>query len=215
MDRYDGPSNKIEVLDNIFMVDKGKIKILLLKKETEPYKGYWALPRGILEIDETVREGAQRISHELTGLKDILFDDNAVFSDINRYLEERVIGISCIGLTDTITVSLKQELVGGEYGWFDIDSLPKLVYDHAKITTKAIEDLQKCLQDFHLLKRLFPSDFTLPELQKTFEQVLNRELDRRNFRKKIMSLDILEDTGESNVGESGRPARFYRLKEDL
>lgn len=215
MDRYEGPSNKIEILDNIFMADKGTVKILLLKKETEPYKGYWSLPRTILYNNESVEECAVRVSYELTGLKEISFEENAVFSNIDRIPDERVIGISCIGFTDTVTVSLKQEEAPFEYGWFEIERLPKLLHDHNKIANKAILDLQTILLDFESLRKLFPSDFTLPEIQKVYEQVLGYELDRRNFRKKLVSLDVLEATGENNIGESGRPAKLYRFKENL
>ncbi len=215
MDSYVGSLNKVEVLNNIFMADKGSIKILLLKKETEPYKGYWFLPRGILDLNENVIECASRIFQDVVGIKDILFLENNVFSDIDRIPDERVIGISCIGLIDTVTFSLKQEESDMEYGWFDISSLPKMIYDHAKVATKAISDLQDILGNLPMVKKLFPSDFTLPELQKIYEQVLNMELDRRNFRKKLMLLDVLEPTGDNNIGESGRPAKLYRFKEDL
>lgn len=215
MDNYNGPANKVEILDNIFMVDKGIIKILLLKKETEPYKGYWLLPRGILSTNEEIHNSAVDISYKLTGIRNIIFDQNDIFSDINRIPDERILGISCIGLTDSVTVSLKQEETSIEYDWFNIKSLPKMIYDHSQIATKAIIDLKKILDDFKLLKRLFPSDFTLPELQKVYEQILGIELDRRNFRKKIVSLDVIEATGENNIGESGRPAKLYRFKDEI
>lgn len=215
MDNYNGPTNKVEILDNIFMVDKGIIKILLLKKETDPYRGYWSLPRGILADDETVLDSAIDISYRFTGIKNIIFDENSVFSNVDRINDERILGISCIGLTDSVTVSLRQSEAILEYDWFNIKNLPKMIYDHSDIASKAIIDLKKVLDDFKLLKRLFPSDFTLPELQKVYEQILDTELDRRNFRKKLMSLDVLEPTGDNNMGESGRPAKLYRFKEDL
>lgn len=213
MDSYNGPLNKVEILNNIFMADKGNIKILLLKKNTDPYKGYWVLPRGILEKDYSVNDYSKIICENLTGLKDIDFFENAIFSDVNRINDERVIGISCIGLTDIVTVSIKKEDTEIEYNWFDIKSLPKMIFDHTDIANRAILDLKKVLTDYSLLKKLFPSDFTLPELQKVFETLGCEELDRRNFRKKLMSLDILEATGENNIGESGRPARLYRFKD--
>lgn len=215
MDNFNGPGNKVEILDHIFMADKGSIKILLLKKETEPYKGYWSLPRGILKTTEEVENQATMISYDLTGIKDIEFQVNAIFSELDRIGEERVLGISCIALTDSVTVSLKQEEKELEFNWFDIKNLPKMVYDHTKVATEAIDDLQKILEDITMIKKLFPSDFTLPELQKVYEQVQNQELDRRNFRKKLMSLDILEPTGEHNMGESGRPAKLYRFKDKI
>jgi len=215
MDSYVGPLNKVEVLNNIFMADKGSIKILLLKKETEPYKGYWFLPRDILRNDESIADCACRIFQNFVNVKDVLFEENAVFSDNDRIPDEKVIGISCIALIDNITFSLKQEESGFEYNWFDISSLPKMVYDHSKIASKAIQNLQEILRKIKMVKRLFPSDFTLPELQKIYEQVLNKELDRRNFRKKLMNFGYIEDTGDVNEGGTGRPAKLYRFKEEI
>jgi ADP-ribose pyrophosphatase YjhB (NUDIX family) len=214
MNSYIGPSNKVEVLDNIFIADKGSIKILLLKKETEPYKGYWFLPHSILLNDECVSECASKILQSFVGVE-LSFEENAVFSDIDRISDERVIGISCIGLIDNITFSLKQEETTLEHHWFEINSLPKMIYDHAKIANKAIQDLKNILRKINMVKKLFPSDFTLSELQKIYEQLLQSKLDRRNFRKKLAALNVLEPTGEKNIGESGRPAQLYRFKEDL
>lgn len=215
MDSYHGSSNKVEILDTIFVADKGNIKILLLKKETEPYKGYWSLPRGILPVDSEVLEEADIIAVKLSGLNQVNFFLNRVYSTVDRIPDERVIGISCIGLTDPVTISLKGEDSPFEYGWFNINSLPKMIYDHSKIALDSIHDLKKIISDVNVIKKFFPSDFTLPELQSIYEQVSGEELDRRNFRKKLMSMDILESTGEHNLGETGRPAKLYRFKDDI
>lgn len=215
MDSYQGTANKVEVLDTIFIADKGNIKILLLKKETEPYKGYWSLPRGILSSDNDVLEEADIISSRLAGLNQVNFLENRIYSSINRINDERIIGVSCIGLTDSVTVSLKGSECPFEYGWFEINSLPKMIYDHAKIANDSVHDLRNILKNISIIKKLFPSDFTLPELQSAYEQINGEELDRRNFRKKIISLNVLEETGENNLGESGRPAKLYRFKDDV
>lgn len=215
MDNYEGASMKAEVLDNIFLFDKGNVKILLLKKETEPYRGYWFLPRCMLLEEEMVEEAAKQAAYEFAGINTIDFLIDTIFSDPSRIPDERILGISTIGLTDSVTISLKQEGTNYEYSWFSIGSLPKMIYDHSKIAHKAIEDLKQILNSFTNMKQIFPSDFTLPELQKAYEEIWKETFDRRNFRKKIMSLDILEETGDSNFGESGRPAKLYRFKEDL
>ncbi len=215
MDNYEGASMKAEVLDNIFLFDKGNVKILLLKKETEPYRGYWFLPRCMLLEEEMVEEAAKQAAYEFAGINTIDFLIDTIFSDPSRIPDERILGISTIGLTDSVTISLKQEGTNYEYSWFSIGSLPKMIYDHSKIAHKAIEDLKQILNSFTNMKQIFPSDFTLPELQKAYEEIWQETFDRRNFRKKIMSLDILEETGDSNFGESGRPAKLYRFKEDL
>ena len=90
-----------------------------------------------------------------------------------------------------------------------------MIYDHAKIANDSVHDLRNILKNISIIKKLFPSDFTLPELQSAYEQINGEELDRRNFRKKIISLNVLEETGENNLGESGRPAKLYRFKDDV
>ena len=99
--------------------------------------------------------------------------------------------------------------------WFLINELPKIGYDHEEIAINSIETLKKKLLTSESLKTLFPSDFTLPELQKIYEQILGKQLDRRNFRKKFLSLDLIEDTNEKNIGCNGRPAKLYRFKEGI
>jgi 8-oxo-dGTP diphosphatase len=215
MTNYDGPLTKVEVLDNIFIVDKGIIKILLLKNESEPYKGYWCLPRKILGTNENVLELSENIAHEYVGTSNIIFDIGSVFSNINRISQERVLAVSTVGFTDSVTLSLNRPETNYEYTWFDINSLPKMIYDHSDIATKSINDLKNILNYFEMMKRLFPSDFTLSELQKVYEQIVGTSLDRRNFRKKILALDILEETGDNNIIGSGRPAKLYRFKDDL
>lgn len=215
MDSYHGSPNKVEILDTIFIADKGTIKVLLLKKETDPYKGYWCLPRGILSLDNTIIEEADNIASKLTGLNQVNFIENSIYSSVGRINDERIIGISCIGLTDLVTVSLKGEECIFEHDWFDINSLPKMIYDHSKIVTDSVSNLKLLLKNISSIKKLFPSDFTLPELQSIYETIFEKELDRRNFRKKLISLNILEATGEKNLGENGRPAKLYRFKDDV
>ena len=96
-----------------------------------------------------------------------------------------------------------------------INEIPKMAYDHKEIIEKSIDKLKTKLVNSNVLKSLFPSDFTLPELQKIYEQILGKQLDRRNFRKKFLSLDLIEDTNEKNIGCNGRPAKLYRFKEGI
>lgn len=215
MHDYDDNLIKVEVLNNLFMFDKRKIKILLLKNESDPYKGYWFLPRGILLQENTIEETATETMNEYIGLDSISFAINHTFSATNRIPDQRVLAVSTIGFIDEVTLSLKQEKTKYAYSWFPIENLPKMVYDHSEIAGKAIQDLKNILSLFSNMKQLFPSDFTLPELQKAYEEICQETLDRRNFRKKIMTLDVIEETGENNIGESGRPAKLYRFKEKI
>jgi len=149
----------------------------------------------------------------MIGYKDVYIENGNIFSDLNRIPDTRIIGVSMIGLIDGIRASLKKEEREIDCEWFNVNNIPKTIYDHFNIVTNTTIDAKKKLLNTKNLKTLFPSDFTLPELQKVFEQILNEKLDRRNFRKKIIKLEILEDTRDKNIGSNGRPAKLYRFKD--
>ena len=205
-------NNKIEVLINLFTFEKGEIKILLFKKHDEPYKGYWMLPSNLMLNKETLWECADATLKEKVGVTDIYKETCEVFSDIDRIPDTRIVGISILGIIDTVKVNMSFD-IKEESEWFNINDIPKTIYDNGEIIKNALEKLKKELLNTKLLKIFFPSDFTLPELQKLFEQILNKKLDRRNFRKKILKLDIIEDTMEKNISMTGRPAKLYKFKD--
>lgn len=207
--------NQIEVVINLFMVDKGKIKILLFRRNEEPYKGYWMLPSNLLMINETIEECANDTISEYTELKDLYIEQCNIFSKVDRLPNDRIIANSLISLTNAKNAEYTNSN-GRQMEWFNIDEIPKMVYDHADILNDAISYLKKRLMtDYNLLKYFYPGDFTLPELQLVFEQCLCKELDRRNFRKKIINLGIIEDTNIKNNIGAGRPAKLYSFKDDV
>ena len=206
----------IETLIGIFTVDKGKIKVLLMHKKTEPYKGYWILPGSILNSDETLEDNVTDVVCDKLGLPTMYIEQCYTFSNLNRDPDNRVVATSFIGLIDNITLVLKrQEKDDVELSWFDINSIPKMGYDHEKIINKLLDYFRTRIINSNILKILFPSDFTLPELQKVYEDVLNIKMDRRNFRKKMINLGYVIDTGDVNEGYMGRPAKLYRFNEEI
>lgn len=205
--------NQIEILVNLFTISKGKLNVLLFRKEEEPFKGYWMLPSNLLMTSETIEECAKYTINEMAGIEDVYLKQCNVFSKIDRLPNDRILGNSLIGLVDNQTVLLKKQKRNFESAWFPIVELPKMVYDHGDILKDTINYLRKELTNIELLKKLFPSDFTMPELQAVFEEILGKKLDRRNFRKKIINMDILDDTGDKNHIKNGRPAKLYRFKE--
>lgn len=208
--------NIIESLVSIFTVDKGEIKVLLLRKKSDPYKGYWILPGGIVSNKETIEENVIDSIDVKLGLKDVYLEQCYICSDVARDPDDRIIAISYIGLIDNVSTLLKRDDRSEiETCWFKINDIPKMAYDHLHILSKNIEFLRKKIVNSNVLKSLFPSDFTLPELQHAYEQILDKKLDRRNFRKKFISLGLIEDTGDTNVGGNGRPAKLYRFKEEI
>ena len=206
----------LETLINIFTVEKGKLKVLLVRKKEEPYKGYWVLPNKIISSNETLEDGIQNILEEQIGTSTMYIEQDYTFSNIERNPNERIIATSYMGIIDSKTYEIRKENTKEiEKEWFPIDEIPKMAYDHKEIVEKAIEKLKTKLVNSNILKSLFPSDFSLPELQNIYESIMNTKLDRRNFRKKFINLGLIEDTGYSNIGGSGRPAKLYRFKEDI
>lgn len=202
----------LESLINIFTVEKGKLKILLERKKEDPYKGYWILPNETLKKDTTLEVTIESILNRTINTSKIYTEQNYTFSGINRYPGNRIISTSYIGLVDNKKLKLNQDL---ELNWFNLDELPKIGYDHKEIIESSKELLKTKLVNTTILKNLFPNEFTLPELQSVFESIMNRNLDRRNFRKKFLTLNLIEETGNNSVGGSGRPAKLYKFKENI
>jgi len=213
---YVGMNNvTLEALGNIFTIENGMFKILLVRKKKEPYKGYWILPSGIVTKEMTIEETIDNIIEEQVGLSDLSFEQSYVFSDLERVPKKRVIGVSLISIVDEFKIRAHKKETSYEISWFSIDQLPKIGYDHSEIVEKAIAQLKDKLNQSKTLQQIFPSDFTLPEIQKIYEQVLTKELDRRNFRKKFLKLNLIEETGDKASTITGRPAKLYRFKQDI
>ena len=202
----------LESLINIFTVEKGKLKILLERKKEDPYKGYWILPNETLKKDTTLEVTIESILNRTINTSKIYTEQNYTFSGIDRYPGNRIISTSYIGLVDNKKLKLNQDL---ELNWFNLDELPKIGYDHKEIIETSKELLKTKLVNTTILKNLFPNEFTLPELQSVFESIMNKNLDRRNFRKKFLTLNLIEETGNNSVGGSGRPAKLYKFKENI
>lgn len=205
----------VETLISIFTIDKGDLKILLLKKTNEPYKNYWVLPNDKVKKDESIENNITNVVIEKVGLSNLWLEQCYTFGNLDRNSDDRIISISYMGLVDTVSIELKMEENNIEKEWFKIDELPKLAFDHDKIISKTLNNLKSKIISSNILKILFPSDFTLPELQNIYEQLLNVKIDRRNFRKKIIGSDLIEETGEYNEGTTGRPAKLYRFKDNV
>lgn len=205
-------NNKVEIPLVIFAVNQGRLKVLLFKNDKEPYKGYWKLPTDLLESNQDIEEKTQLILREKTGINNGVMIQSNVYYSLSTLLDEKVIHISYLVLANTVDAIYNREIIEQyESDWFDVNTLPKICYNHQKIIEDALKILKNKIMSLESIKILFPSDFTLPEIQKVYEQTLGHELDRRNFRKKI--IDYLEDTKEKYAGKNGRPAKLYRFKE--
>lgn len=206
----------IHVISSIFTVEKGEIKVLLIKRNNEPYKDKWALVGGALYNNEDIEDGMRREIKEKTGIKNIEIYFSNVFGKVNRSPVKRMIAISYIGIIDSHKVSiLKKTLKTTDADWFKIDEIPDLAYDHNEIITSSINTLREKIVTTDILKSLFPSGFTIPEIQKTYEAILKREFDRRNFRKKLLSLGLIIDTNKTINFEGKKPAKLYKFSKKI
>lgn len=204
----------IEILVNIYAVDDGNLQILLKRKKEEPFQDYWILPGTILSKDETIEEATEDIMIAATGLPSIFKAQGDIFSDLNRDPNERIVACNYFAIT---IKSLVNNQDSHEMKWFNVNDLPRLGYDHRKIIDDNLDKIRSQIihNENGILFKLFPSTFTLPELQRFFEAVSGEKLDRRNFRKKVISNDLVSETGEFKTSKQGRPGKLYRLNGKL
>ena len=204
----------IHVITAIFTVELGVTKVLLVKRKNEPYKGDWILTGGALYNNEDLEQGAKREIFEKTGITDIEIEQFKSFGKVNRSPVMRMVAVAYIGVIDSSRVKILRETINtSNADWFPIDKIPGLGFDHEEILQEALLYLQSKIVSTDILKSLFPNEFTIPEIQKTYEAILNKKFDRRNFRKKLLSLDLIEDTNKTGKFEGKKPAKLYKFKD--
>ena len=188
------------------------LEVLLIKRLDEPFKGRWAIPGGFVEMDETVEEAARRELEEETGVTDVYLEQLYTFSEPKRDPRERVITVSHFALIREADVEVEHGSDAADAQWWRIDKLPRLAFDHSKILKVAIDRIRNKVRYEPLGFNLLPTEFSLSDLQRLYENILGRELDKRNFRKRIMAMEILKKKGMSK-DTGGRPARLYKFNE--
>ena len=205
----------VHLIISIFTVDNGVTKVLLVKRKNEPFKGSWALVGGALYNNEDLIDGMRREIFEKTGIKDIDIYFSNIFGKALRSPVMRMVATSFIGVIDHEKVSILTETLNtSNADWFPITKIPSLAYDHNEILQDGLEFLKEKIISTDILKALFPNGFTLPEIQKTYESILGKTFDRRNFRKKLLSLDLIVDTGKTKIFEGTKPAKIYKFNEN-
>ncbi len=202
----------IHVVNSIFTVDRGVMKVLLIQRTNEPYYGYWALPGGGLYNNELLIEGSKRELKEKTGLTNVNLKMCKIFDRVDRSPLKRMIAVSFIGVIDKDKAELlKHTNKTSSCDWFDIKNIPELAYDYNEILNGSIDELKVLIQSTDILKALFPNEFTLPELQSVYESILNVSIDRRNFRKNMINKGLIKDTNKTINFKGKKPAKLYVL----
>jgi 8-oxo-dGTP diphosphatase len=200
---YEYPRAAVAVDCVVFGLDEADLKVLLIQRKLSPFQHAWALPGGFVRMDETIDEAARRELEEEAGVSDVYLEQLYTFGTLDRDPRERVVTIAHYALAKLSDHRIRAATDAMGVGWFALDDLPKLAFDHDEIVTRA----QERLRGFELL----PPRFSLTQLQRLYEIILGTELDKRNFRKKILSLDLIVETDEVEQGVRHRAARLYRF----
>ncbi|MBC6996838.1 NUDIX domain-containing protein [Neolewinella lacunae] len=201
-------------VDNvIFGFDEGKLKILLIRRNEEPYADYWALPGYFVQQYEDLDAAAERVLREMTGMENVYLEQLHTFGTPYRHAFGRVITVAYYSLVKIADFRPRAAGVAQDITWHLIDELGVLAFDHLEIVQVALEHLKKSIRTRPIGFELLPPAFTLTELQHLYESVWGTELEKRNFRKKILSMDLLRDVGKVQKGVAHRPAKLYRFDE--
>ena len=211
LEDYPRPSVTADVI--IFTLRDGDLQVLLIRRKNPPFQGVWAIPGGFAGMDESLEQAALRELEEETGVRDVYLEQLYTFGDPGRDPRGRVITVAYFALVPTTAIDPRAGTDATEARWWSVYHLPPLAFDHADILAYALRRLRYKLEYTAVGFELLPEPFTLSELQATYEVVLGEALDKRNFRRKILSAGIIEETGEFRTGE-GRPAKLYRFRED-
>lgn len=199
-------------VDNVlFGFDEGDLKVLLIKRGEEPYTGDWALPGYFVYPNEDLDSAAQRILKELTGLNNVYLEQVRTFGDVNRHPFGRVITVAYFSLVKISRYQLQPASIALKASWHSISTVKELAFDHKKILDICYNRLKWVVRTRPVGFELLPPKFTLTELQHLYEAILETDLDKRNFRKKILSMDLLIDLDEFQEGVAHRPAKLYQF----
>ena len=201
-------------VDNvIFGFDESDLKVLLIKRGTEPYTGLWALPGDFIYAEENIDTAAARVLHELTGMENVYLEQVRTFGAVGRHPLGRVLTVAYFSLVKTSNYQVSPASFAQKAEWVTISELrsSKIAFDHNEILEACFNALQQRVRIRPIGFELLPPKFTLTELQHLYQAILEEDLDKRNFRKKIMSMDFIVDLNESQAGVAHRPARLYEF----
>jgi 8-oxo-dGTP diphosphatase len=216
MNPYHDRSKHLVAVDCVIfgydLVDK-EIKLLLSKRIFDPAKGLWSLAGGFVEADESLEQAASRILRKLTGLTSIYMKQSYCYGDLDRDPGDRVISIAYSSLISIRDIDSDLAEINGVQ-WRSLRRLPDLIFDHSLMVKKALSDLQAEVKITPVGFELLPEKFTLVHLQDLYEAIYQRPIDRRNFRKKILSMGILDKLDEKETETSKKGAFYYRFNKD-
>ena len=210
---YPRPNLTIDCVVFGLDVEESDLKVMLIQRDIPPFEGRWALPGGFVRINETLEETALRELREETGIEKVFLEQLFSFGEVNRDPRERVVTVAYYALVNLNEHQIQATTDARKAAWFSVIDLPKLAFDHDRIVEVALKRLKGKVRYEPIGFELLPKKFSLSQLQKLYEIVLERPLDRRNLRKKILSMGLLIDLHEVQEDVSHRAARLYQFDE--
>lgn len=211
---YDYPRPSLTVDCVVFGWDGRALQVLLIQRNEPPFEGQWALPGGFVKMDEELETAARRELEEETGLSDMYLEQLYTFGSVERDPRGRVVTVAWYALIDLRRFTKPLGASDArDAAWFLFSELPPLAFDHAAILATAFKRLQAKLEYMPIGFELLPKKFSFSQLQQLYETILGEEFDRRNFRKKMLSMGILKELQEQVTGVSHRRAQLYSFDE--
>lgn len=209
---YEYPRPALTVDCVVFGTEAGAaLQVLLIQRKLPPYAGYWALPGGFVQLDESVDAAAVRELQEETGVTDVFLEQLYTFGAVGRDPRDRIISVAYYALINLQEHPVQAATDASDAQWFELSALPALGFDHREILDRAIARLRAKIRYEPVGFELLPKVFTLSQLQRLYEQILERSLDKRNFRKKLLKMNLLIDTGDKESGVAHRAAQLYQF----
>ena len=195
----------------VFGLGQDGLKVLLIRRGRAPFRGKWALPGGFVETDESLEDAARRELREETGLHRIFLEQLYTFGRPKRDPRERVVTVAYYALVNLGEHRIRASTDARAAAWFSVSHLPGLAFDHAEILRRALARLKGKVRCEPIGFELLPRQFTLSQLQQLYEKILERPLDKRNFRRKILGMGLLVPLDGVEQDVAHRPARLYRF----
>ncbi len=208
---YEYPRPALTVDCVVFGFDEQDLKVLLIQRALPPFEGKWALPGGFVHVDESLEAAALRELAEETGVSKVFLEQLYTFGDVDRDPRERVVSVAHYALVKLSDHRIQAATDARNAAWFAVSDPPSLAFDHDRILAAALERLKGKVRYQPIGFELLPPKFTLSQLQHLYEAILETSLDKRNFRKKILAMGILEELDEVEQDVAHRAARLYRF----
>lgn len=207
---YPHPAVTVDIV--IFTIRDQQLKLLLIRRACKPYQGKWALPGGFVDMDEDLDSAARRELEEETGVSNVFLEQLYTFGAPARDPRERVITVAYFALIPSDKIKLQAATDAEAVGWFAMNELPVLAFDHPDIIKLSLQRLVAKLDYSTIALQFLPDSFTLNQIQGIYEIIYQQEVDKRNFRKWLLSLGQIEETGKLSKGAAHRPAKLYKAR---